>query len=311
MNSYLLESEDSLSLQTERDNIIHENHFEDAVINTYDMEEVPLENALEDLDTYGFLSDKKVIVIENIEVLKYDDFKKDFEHLFLYIKNPNPDNLLILESSKLNNTLKVTKELKKICKYIEISIDLKSYMKNAFKGYKIDTNTMNLLEEYCLGDYSKIANECLKIKTYKMDDKIITKEDIIELVPKKLGDSKDLTFAFSRSLGLRDREDALRKYLKLLSFDLEPISIIGLLASQVRIIYQVKLLEKDRLSDKDIATTLGEKSDYRIRKTRELTKYYTEEELLKLMQELADMDYKMKTEDVDGNHLIEMFILNI
>ena len=311
MNSYLLESEDSLSLQTERDNIIHENHFEDAVINTYDMEEVPLENALEDLDTYGFLSDKKVIVIENIEVLKYDDFKKDFEHLFLYIKNPNPDNLLILESSKLNNTLKVTKELKKICKYIEISIDLKSYMKNAFKGYKIDTNTMNLLEEYCLGDYSKIANECLKLKNYKMDDKIITKEDIIELVPKKLGDSKDLTFAFSRSLGLRDREDALRKYLKLLSFDLEPISIIGLLASQVRIIYQVKLLEKDRLSDKDIATTLGEKSDYRIRKTRELTKYYTEEELLKLMQELADMDYKMKTEDVDGNHLIEMFILNI
>ena len=311
MNSYLLESEDSLSLQTERDNIIQENHFEDAVINTYDMEEVPLENALEDLDTYGFLSDKKVIVIENIEVLKYDDFKKDFDHLFLYIKNPNPDNLLILESNKLNNTLKVTKELKKICKYQEISIDLKSYMKNAFKGYKIDTNTMNLLEEYCLGDYSKIANECLKLKNYKMDDKIITKEDIIELVPKKLGDSKDLTFAFSRSLGLRDREDALKKYLELLSYDLEPISIIGLLASQVRIIYQVKLLEKDRLSDKDIATTLGEKSDYRIRKTRELTKYYTEEELLKLMQELADMDYKMKTEDVDGNHLIEMFILNI
>lgn len=311
MNSYLLESEDSLSLQTERDYIIHENHFEDAVINTYDMEEVPLENALEDLDTYGFLSDKKVIVIENIEVLKYDDFKKDFEHLFLYIKNPNPDNLLILESNKLNNTLKVTKELKKICKYQEISIDIKSYIKNAFKGYKIDTNTMNLLEEYCLGDYSKIANECLKLKNYKMDDKIITKEDVIELVPKKLGDSKDLTFAFSRSLGLRDREDALRKYLKLLSFDLEPISIIGLLASQVRITYQVKLLEKDCLSDKDIATTLGEKSDYRIQKTRELTKYYTEKELLKLMQELADMDYKMKTEDVDGNHLIEMFILNI
>lgn len=311
MNSYLLESEDSLSLQTERDNIIHDNHFEDAVINTYDMEEVPLENALEDLDTYGFLSDKKVIVIENIEVLKYDDFKKDFDHLFLYIKNPNPDNLLILESNKLNNTLKITKELKKICKYQEISIDINSYMKNAFKGYKIDTNTMNLLEEYCLGDYSKIANECLKLKNYKMDDKNITKEDIIELVPKKLGDSKDLTFAFSRSLGLRDKEDALKKYLELLSYDIEPISIIGLLASQIRIIYQVKLLEKDRLSDKDIATTLGEKSDYRIRKTRELTKYYTEEELLKLMQELADMDYKMKTEDVDGNHLIEMFILNI
>ncbi len=311
MNSYLLESEDSLSLQTERENIIKDNHFEEAMVSIYDMEEVPLENALEDLDTYGFLSDKKVVIIENIEVLKYDDFKKDFDHLFLYIKNPNPDNLLIIESNKLNNTLKVTKELKKICKYQEIHIDLRSYMKNAFKDYKIDLNTMNLLEEYCLGDYSKLANECNKLKSYKAEEKVITKEDVIELVPKKLGDSKDLTFAFSRSLGLRDREDALRKYLELLSYDIEPISIIGLLASQIRIIYQVKLLENKRMSDKEIADQLGEKSDYRIRKTRELTKYYSEEELLKLMQQLADMDYKMKTEDVDGNHLIEMFILNI
>ena len=311
MNSYLLESEDSLSLQTERENIIKDNHFEEAMVSIYDMEEVPLENALEDLDTYGFLSDKKVVIIENIEFLKYDDFKKDFDHLFSYIKNPNPDNLLIIESEKLNNTLKVTKELKKICKYQEIHIDLKSYMKNAFKDYKIDTNTMNLLEEYCLGDYSKLANECNKLKSYKAEEKVITKEDVIELVPKKLGDSKDLTFAFSRSLGLRDREDALRKYLELLSYDIEPISIIGLLASQIRIIYQVKLLENKRMSDKEIADQLGEKSDYRIRKTRELTKYYSEEELLKLMQQLADMDYKMKTEDVDGNHLIEMFILNI
>ena len=311
MNSYLLESEDSLSLQTERENIIQDNHFEEAMVSFYDMEEVPLENALEDLDTYGFLSDKKVVIIENIEVLKYDDFKKDFDHLFSYIKNPNPDNLLIIESEKLNNTLKVTKELKKICKYQEIHIDLRSYMKNTFKDYKIDTNTMNLLEEYCLGDYSKLANECNKLKSYKAEEKVITKEDVIELVPKKLGDSKDLTFAFSRSLGLRDREDALRKYLELLSYDIEPISIIGLLASQIRIIYQVKLLENKRMSDKEIADQLGEKSDYRIRKTRELTKYYSEEELLKLMQQLADMDYKMKTEDVDGNHLIEMFILNI
>ena len=257
MNSYLLESEDSLSLQTEREKIIQDNHFEEAMVSFYDMEEVPLENALEDLDTYGFLSDKKVVIIENIEVLKYDDFKKDFDHLFSYIKNPNPDNLLIIESEKLNNTLKVTKELKKICKYQEIHIDLKSYMKNAFKDYKIDTNTMNLLEEYCLGDYSKLANECNKLKSYKAEEKVITKEDVIELVPKKLGDSKDLTFAFSRSLGLRDREDALRKYLELLSYDIEPISIIGLLASQIRIIYQVKLLENKRMSDKEIADQLG------------------------------------------------------
>ena len=168
-----------------------------------------------------------------------------------------------------------------------------------------------MLEEYCLGDFTKMKNECDKLMSFKMEDKTITRKDIEEMVVKKLGDSKDLTFAFSRSLALRDRRDALDKYHELLSYDIEPISLIGLLASQMRIIYQVKLLEKDHLSDKAIASTLGEKSDYRITKTRELTKLYTEVDLLLIMQELAKMDTLLKTEDVDGNHLLEMFILNI
>jgi len=102
-----------------------------------------------------------------------------------------------------------------------------------------------------------------------------------------------------------------KEYRELLSYDIEPLSIIGLLASQIRIVYQVKLLEKRNLSDKEIANMLGEKSDYRIKKTRELTRCYEDEELLKLMQELAEMDLRIKTSDVDGNSLLEMFILNI
>ena len=53
---------------------------------------------------------------------------------------------------------------------------------------------------------TKIYNECEKLKNYKMEDKTITKEDITELVMKKLGDSKDLVFSFTRSLAERDRK---------------------------------------------------------------------------------------------------------
>ena len=109
---------------------------------------------------------------------------------------------------------------------------------------------------------------------------------------------------------MRDKSDALKKYHELLSYQIEPISMIGLLASQFRIIYQVKLLEKQKMTDKKIAELLGEKSDYRIAKTRELTKLYSEKEILEMMQKLADIDYRMKTEDVDGNQLIEMLIIN-
>ena len=179
MNSYLLEGSDSLSVQLERDKIIQENHFQEAPISFYDVEEVPLENALEDLDTYGLFSNQKVIVIQNIDSLKQEENKDDITHLLKYISSPNPDNILILEARKLNNTFKFTKELKKTCKVVEIEIDINSFIKKSLEGYKIDFSTIQLLRDYSLDDLSKIKNECDKLKEFKADEKEITKKDIL------------------------------------------------------------------------------------------------------------------------------------
>ena len=309
MYNYLIIGNDNFLLKQTRDKLISDKKFKDETISIYDLEEDTLDNALEDLDTYSFLTPRKVIIITNIELLKYEDNKDIIKHLLKYIKNPNDDNLLIIECN--SNTNKIVKELEKVCEVITTNFNSKDYIKKTFKDYNIDYQAINLLDEYCLGDFTKIVNECDKLKNYKDTDKTITKEDIEDLVIKKLGDPKDLTFAFSKSIGLRDKKDALEKYRELLNYNIEPLSIIGLLASQIRIIYQVKLLEKRNLKDKEIADILGEKSDYRIKKTRELTRLYSEEDLLRLMQNLADIDYKLKTEDIDGNSLVEMFILNI
>ena len=311
MNNYLLESDDILAIEQTEEKLIKDNKFTKASIFKYDLEESSLDNALEDLDTYGLFTQEKVIVLKNIELLKYDDYKNEFEHLFRYLDNPNPDNLLIIEVNKLSGNSKIGKILKEKCEYTKIELNTKSYIRQQFKDYEIDSNAINLLDEYCLGDISKIYNECLKLRDYKLFEKVITEDDIREIVDKKLGDSKDLTFAFSRSIALRDKKDALKKYKELLSYNFEPISIIGLLSSQIRIIYQVKLLEKEKLSDHEIANMLEEKSDYRITKTRELTKLYTEETLLHLLQELSNIDFKMKTTDLDANELLEQFIINL
>ena len=168
MNSYLIESEDTLSLNNEISKIIKDNDFTNAVINTYDIEETLLENALEDLDTYNFLSEKKVIIIKNIESIKEDLFEKDIEHLFKYIDNPNQDNLLIITSKKLDSRLKFSKKLKTKCKISKIEANPKAFIKQQLKNYKITQDTINLLEEYCLGDMTKIYNECEKLKNYKI-----------------------------------------------------------------------------------------------------------------------------------------------
>lgn len=311
MYNYLLESEDSLSLQKEIKKITEKNHFKEEEITHYDLEEVELKSALEDLDTYSFLTKKKGIVIDHLECLKQEENKKEIEHLLKYIENPNPDYLLILTAKKLNNTYKLTKELKKKCSFIQVEIDPKSFIKEELKDYKINDNTISFLLEYCQNDGTKISSEIEKLKNYKIEEKEITKEDIETIVIKKLGDPKDLTFSFSKSIATKDKKQALKEYQELLNYNIEPLSIIGLLASQIRIIYQVKILENKNLSDKEIASTLEEKSDYRIKKTRELTKLYSEKELLELMQKLSNMDLKIKTTDIDSKILLEQFIINL
>ncbi|MBP5679302.1 MAG: DNA polymerase III subunit delta [Bacilli bacterium] len=310
MTSYLLETEDYAARELEVKKILQKEHFEEATTSIYDLEENSLENALEDLDTYNFLSSKKIVIIRNIETISSEEEKTHLDHLYKYIDNPYEDNLLIIECKKLNNTTKLSKELKKRCRVIEIELSPKNYIKELLKGYKVSQDAINLIDEYSLGDLTKIEKECEKLRDYKTEEKEITKEDVEKLVVKKLGDPKDLTFAFSRALALRDKKEALEKYRELLDYNIEPFSIIGLLGSQLRIIYQVKLLAKKNLKDSEIAKQLEEKSDYRIKKTRELIALYTEEDLLHLMQQLSDMDYRLKTTDNDSKNEIENFILN-
>lgn len=310
MNSYLIEGIDYVAIEKEVKKIIEREKFNDSSLSIYDMDENYLENALEDLDTYNFLSDKKTVIIKNIDSIKYDDFKDDFVHLLKYIDNPSPDNLLIIEARKLNGTYKITKDLRGKCKCVEIEVNTKAFIKNELKDYKINQNTINLLDEYCNGDFTKIESECNKLKNYKYNEKEITIDDVKELVSKKLGDSQDLTFSFTRSIASKDKSEALRKYRELLLYNTEPLGIIGLLGSQIRIIYQVKLLDSKGMRDKDIATTLGEK-EFRIKKTRELIGLYTKEELLELMKKLSEIDLKIKTTDTDPNTEIELFIVNL
>ena len=310
-NNYLLESEDSLSLEKQIKELINKLSFNEAIVSQYDLEDDLIDNVLEDLDTYGFLSSRKIIIVKNISKLNVDDNKDNINHLFKYLDNYNSDNLLFITDKKLDDRKKITKELKKKMKYLKINLNASDFLKKELSDYKLEPGVIPLMIEYSLNDITKLYNDCWKLKEYRYDSKFITKDDVSELCIKKIGDTTALTFEFVKFLAMKNKKKALETYNELIETGVDSISIIGLIASQIRIIYQVKILSKKSLSDKDIATKLSENSSYRITKTRELIDYYTDDELLKMMQKLSDIDLKSKTESVDTNFLIQLLIINL
>lgn len=308
MNNYLIEGNDYISVNNKISEIIKKNDFSNASISKYDLSEGLLDDALEDLNTYGLFSDKKIVIINNFD--KMDPLLNNIEELLKYVENSSSLNLLFVVSDKYDDRKKIIKDLKKKMEFIKISTDPVEFTKSCLEGYKIENGVINLLVNNTLGDVTRLYNECNKLKTYKINDKYISKDDVEELSFKKLGDSTEITFQFSRALAEKDKKSALILYQELLNYKIEPLSIIGLLASQFRIMYQVKSLEEKKMRNDEIASSLKEKP-YRITKTRELTRYYSKKEILDLMIKLEDIDLKIKTTSVDANTLVQLFILNI
>lgn len=308
MNNYLIEGSDYISVNNKISEIIKKNGFSDASISKYDLSEGLLDDALEDLNTYGLFSDKKIVIINNFD--KMDPLFNKPEELLKYVENSSSLNLLFVVSDKYDDRKKIIKDLKKKMKFIKISTDPVVFTKSCLEGYKVENGVINLLVNNTLGDVTRLYNECNKLKTYKINDKYISKDDVEELSFKRLGDSAETTFQFSRALAEKDKKSALKLYQELLNYKIEPLSIIGLLASQFRIMYQVKSLEEKNMRNDEIASSLKEKP-YRITKTRELTRYYSKREILDLMIKLEDIDLKIKTTSVDANTLVQLFILNI
>ena len=313
MHNYLLESNDHLTIDLEIDKLIQKEKFIDSEKTIYDLEDYSLNQALEDLDTYSFLSSKKIIIIKGIDKVTKSNLDYNFdtslENLYKYLKNPNPDNLLIIATDKLNNKLNMTKELKKLCTYITIDTNNYQYIKNKLKDYSLENGFINYLIDYCNNNITKIDNECNKLMNYKYNEKELTKKDIEDLVTKEYGDSTNITFSFIEALGQNNINKSLTIFKELLNYDPNILGLISLIESQFRLMYQVKCLEN--LNNKDIANKLNISNPYRINKIKELNYFYNKQDIRKVLIELAEVDLKSKTTDINPISLIENFILKI
>lgn len=310
MLNYLLESSDHLLLEKKIDSIIEKEKFQGEYRATYDLEEVALANALEDLDTYSFLSSKKVIIIKNI--LSSLTLENEKKHLIKYLENPSSDNLLIMTSDKMDAKT-FSKKLKslKTLEYQKLETNPVSFAKNILDGYKISNMDLSYLAELCNNDITKLNSECEKLMMYKIDTREIARKDITNLVVKKLGDSNEILFSLAKAIMSKDKRQALKLYNDLKAYQIDANSIIGLMASQMKLVSQIKVLKEKNLNVNQIQQNLNLKSSYQVKKLSEYIYSYSYNDIKTFFNRLFDLDYSIKTGKVDSSNAIELLIINL
>lgn len=305
-NNYLLVYDNYYLFQEKLKDIISSTKFENASITNYDLEEEDLYNALLDLDTYSFLTEQKVIIIKNINLLEDN---QDTKHLLKYLDNPNNDNLLILTTTKFNATKKINKELKKKTNYIKLETDLNKEIKNILQGYEVESGVITKLIEYSNNNIDIIKSECDKLKQYKFDTKKIIKEDVETIVIKHIGESTQIVFDLIKDIAIKDKKRAIIKYEKLKKYNVDDIALIGLLESQLRLMIQIIMFSEKNYTNKDIAATLNI-HPYRIEKTKELLRYSNKKDVCNMIKNLSNIDYKIKSGQIDNKDAIFVYIIN-
>ena len=284
---YIIESDNQTLINKEIDKITKNIKGEFELIK-YDLEVNTIDDVIESLDTYGLFSNKKIVLAYNPSFLvqKQED---NLDKFFKYLDNPS-DNILILITPKINNVLKVVKTINKYFKTIKLNdINLEGFVKDNLEDYKMDRITLMYFLSKVSKDLNAILTELDKLKMYKLDSKVILKEDI-DLVTRE--SFENTIFDLIEAIIKKNKKKSYELYNHFISSGTEIFQILVLVSNQIRLIYNVKVL--NAIPDSKISEMLGVK-EYPIKLARGKGINYSKKELLSLLHKLAILDQDIKS----------------
>lgn len=275
---YSLISEDKIVIDYNLD--ILKDKYKDYEIEKFDYNTRSIEDLIVVLDSYNFLVPNKLVILYNF---KTKDLKNSTKFI-KYLENPNHNNILLILADKEDASLK------KYSKVMDEKINIYSYID---ENYNIDNSTKRFLIDYYVGNENyKVINALKNIKDYKNDNSKITIDDIKKIAVKDLNIN---IFTLLDMIGKKNTDKALEILDDLKNNkDMELLHIIYQIAEQFRILLKYKLYKEQNLSNSEILKELGI-NKYRFDKIIKNDYLYEQEELINLLNKLADIEIKLKT----------------
>lgn len=308
MDNYLILTNDKITLEDVISKIKNKNNLTNDSVIRFDLQENTVDQVIEELNTYSFLVDKKIVVVSSTETILNDKKSiKDEEKLLKYIDNINSLNSLILIASKIDERKKLVKSIKAKFIVVNNNISIIDKIKASLEDYNMDIKTINYLIKYLNNDNERIINELEKLKMYKLDTKTITIDDINTISIKEFDEN---IFSLINAINDKNIKKAFEIYNDLIERGEEMLKIVISVTDHFRLLYTVKVLVNDKKSSDTITSMLGI-HPYRVKLAIENSYKFSFEELKKYLKQLGNIDINIKTGVSANDYGFDLFLLNL
>lgn len=286
-------------------------------LSRFDMNEHPVEQAVEEAYTFPFMGGRRVVLLKDAYFFsaqkKQEKVEHDLKKLADYIENPAPESTVVIHApyDKLDERKKLVKAVRKSGTVMEgkplEERELRQWIQNRGDEYHVrfEGQAQERLMMLTGADLMVMASEIKKLAIHAGEGGNVKPDDVDALVARSL--EQDI-FSLVDGVVKADVAKALSIYKDLLKQKEAPLKIMALMVRQFRILYQVKQMAQKGYGEKMIASQL-KLHPYVVKLAGRQVKGFHDMELLKVIDELAELDYRIKTGQINDQLGVELFLI--
>jgi DNA polymerase-3 subunit delta len=238
--------------------------------------------------------------------------KSEETALIEYLLAPNPTTHLILSAGEqVDKRKKIFKEITNIGKAIDFSLlnssHLNSWLNKKAKeaGKKLSPGVTETILKRSGNKLDSLCVEIEKILAYTGSKNLVTLEDLNEITATPLEDN---IFNILDAMGEKKPAVAIAGIEALIKQKYPPPLILSMIARQIRLILKVKSALNSGNNFYDLAATLKIKP-FVVKKIASQQKNFSQQQLLRSVHSLHDLDISFKSGDLEFMTGIKMYIL--
>lgn len=316
-NVCLFLGEEKYIINSKINRIIKETKADEFNITSYDCEETNVSNAIQDALTPPFMSDSKVVLIKRPIFLTNEksNIIHDLKMFNKYIESPLDSTYLIIDASllKLNEKSETVKLLRKKANVNETKaigdIEFTGWLKRQcdLENVNIKDEAIKLFVSVVGKDLINAKTEVDKLISYVGKGETITKE-IVKLVCTK--EIQNDIFALSNAILESNKEKTINTYLDLIASDNDVNRLINLVSKTIRESLIVNAMLKEGSKQSDVALRMKvspNRAYYMVKNAKGIDTNKAEDYLC----ELSELDYKIKSGQVDAKTGFEFFLFSL